>query len=152
MKRTLRPGLVHDLSYRVAETRTPWLMTSSAPPVRTAANDIMVGLTQWACAEAMRAHLDAGEHSVGLDIQILHSTPLPAGLVARVEVIVEKVEGRSIRFRVKAYDGARAIGEGVHERFVIDRERVHPHAGRGRARGSQRPARSRRRHDQRSAG
>jgi predicted thioesterase len=74
----------------------------------------MVGLIQWASMEAIRPHLGAGEHSVGLDIEILHAADAPAGLVAHVEIVVERVEGRKVFFRVKAYDGDRAIGEGTH--------------------------------------
>lgn len=83
----------------------------------------MVGLIEWACMEAMRPHLDAGEQSVGTDIRIAHTGATPPGLTVRVEVAVERVEGRRLSFRVTAHDGIESIGGGTHERFVIDRER-----------------------------
>jgi fluoroacetyl-CoA thioesterase len=125
-KKTLRPGLVRELRYRVAAPQGRGPFDSRSVPAHAApVRDPMLGLVPWACMETMRHHLDAGEHSVGLDTLILQDAVAAAGLVARVEVIVEKVEGRRVCFRVKAYDGVRPIGEGTHERFVIDRERHH---------------------------
>jgi fluoroacetyl-CoA thioesterase len=124
MKTTLRPGLVHESSYRITESR--------GPPRADGA--FMVRLVHWACMEAVRPHLGAAEHSVEVDHRILRQEAAPAGLVARVEVMVEKVESRRICFRVVAYDGDRAIGEGTHERFVIDREAFSSRPPRARAR------------------
>jgi fluoroacetyl-CoA thioesterase len=153
MKTTLRPGLVHVLSYRLTGARTPASTISRAMP-RESATASMVGLIQWASLEAIRPYLGSGEHSVGLEIEVLHAADLPAGLVAHVEVVIERVEGRKIFTRVKAYDGDRAIGEGTHERFVIDREQLHPRPVRPRGRSSSRtrPSRGPRVHDTRRAG
>jgi fluoroacetyl-CoA thioesterase len=137
MKTTLRPGLVHVLSYRLTNARAP---------------ASIVGLIQWASMEAIRPYLGAGEHAVGMDIEVLHAADAPAGLVAHVEIVIERVEGRKIFTRVKAYDGDRAIGEGTHERFVIDREQLHPRAVRPRGRSPGRPSRGARVHDTRRAG
>jgi predicted thioesterase len=104
---TLRPGLVLELSYRVSESRELWSMER---------------LIRWACMEALRRHAMAGQRSVGIDTRILSQRDVPPGLVARVEVQVDEVDGAVVCFRVLAYDGARRIGEGIHERFVLERE------------------------------
>jgi predicted thioesterase/quercetin dioxygenase-like cupin family protein len=80
----------------------------------------LVGLFEWACLEALRAHLDPGEATVGTDIRVSHTAATPPGLTVSVHVCVERVEGRRIAFRVSAHDGVDPIGEGTHERFVID--------------------------------
>jgi fluoroacetyl-CoA thioesterase len=129
MKTTLRPGLVHEVRYHLTDPRLP----------SSSAGDPMVRLVQWACMEAMRPHLGPGEHSVEVENQILRSAAAPAGAVLRVEIVIEKVEGRRICFRVVAYDADRVAGEGTQERFVIDRERFSPRSDRMRAR---RPAKS----------
>ena len=134
MKTSLHPGLVLELSYRVTDERPPWMPPGRSEPSRPApASDTMVGLMRWACMEAMRSHVEAGEHSVGLETEILRAEEMAPGLVAHVEVLVERVEGRKIWFRVKAYDGARPVGEGTHERFVMDRERLSPRPARAAA-------------------
>jgi fluoroacetyl-CoA thioesterase len=147
MKTTLRPGLVHVLSYRLSGARTT--ASTSSHDRAAPAGGALVGLIQWACMEAMRPHLGGGEHSVGIDIQVLREEAAAAGLVAHVEVMIEKVEGRRVCFRVKAYDGDRAIGEATHERFVLDRERLHPRTAPHRPRRGRavRPSRGPRVHD-----
>jgi len=147
MKTTLHPGLVLELCYRVADARPPWLAgQSELSRPAPSASDTMVALMRWACMEAMHSHADAGVLSVGLETGILRAAEMAPGLVAHVEVLVERVEGRKVWFRVKAYDGARPIGEGTHERFVMDRERLSPRPARQQprqhARGPARAARN----------
>ena len=127
MKATLVPGLTHELRYRVPEGKTvPHVYPESdlfrAMPA-VFATAYMVGLVEWACMEAMRPHLDDGEQSVGTDVRVSHTGATPPGLTVRVRVKVEKVEGRRISFSVAADDGVEPIGEGMHERHVIDPER-----------------------------
>jgi fluoroacetyl-CoA thioesterase len=127
MKTTLRAGLSSEFAYRVPEDKTvPHVYPESdlfrAMP-RVFATAYMVGLVEWACMEAMRPHLDPGEQSVGVDVRLSHSAATPPGLTVTVQVHVEKVEGRRIRFSVKAHDSVEPIGEGTHERFVIDPDR-----------------------------
>lgn len=124
MKPSLQPGIAFEFRYRVPESKTvPHVypesdLFASMPPVFATA--YMVGLVEWACMEAMRPHLDAGEQSVGTDIRISHTAATPPGLTVTVQVAVAGVEGRRVRFTVKAHDGVEPIGEGTHERFVID--------------------------------
>jgi fluoroacetyl-CoA thioesterase len=127
MKLSLAAGLTHTFSYRVADEKTvPHVypesdLFRSMPSVFATA--YMVGLIEWACMEAMRPHLDAGEQSVGTAIQVSHTAATPPGLTVRIEVTLEHVDGRRLSFRVVAHDDLEPIGEGTHERFVIDRER-----------------------------
>lgn len=127
MKSSLQLGLKHELVYRVRTDKTVPNVFAEAelfrdmPPVFATA--YMVGLIEWACMEAMAPHLDLGEQSVGTTINVSHTAATPPGFDVRVEAVLERVEGRRLGFRVKASDDMGAIGEGTHERFVIDRER-----------------------------
>jgi fluoroacetyl-CoA thioesterase len=127
MKSTLTPGLCSTFTYVVAADKTvPHVFPDSVlfrdmPPVFATA--FMVGLLEWACMEAMGPHLDAGEQSVGTGIWVTHTAATPPGMTVTVEVSVLAVAGRKVTFSVRAHDGLDAIGEGTHERFVIDRER-----------------------------
>jgi fluoroacetyl-CoA thioesterase len=91
------------------------------PPVFATA--YMVGLLEWACIEAMQPHLDPGEQSVGTGIWVTHTAATPPGLTVTVDLRLVAVEGKRLTFDVRAHDGVEPIGEGRHERFVIDRER-----------------------------
>ena len=127
MKSSISPGLTFEFSYRVPEQKTvPHVYPESAlfqsmPPVFATA--YLVGLFEWACMEAMQPHLEPGEQSVGVDIRISHSAATPPGFTVTVHVVVEAVEGRKLSFRVSAHDGVESIGEGTHQRVVIETQR-----------------------------
>jgi fluoroacetyl-CoA thioesterase len=127
MKTSLAPGLVFTFRYRVPEGKTVPFVYPESPLFqempKVFATAFMVGLLEWACIEAIRPHLDPGEQSVGTAISVTHTAATPPGFTVTVEVRLLEVEGRRLVFAVKAHDGVDAIGEGRHERFVIDRDR-----------------------------
>ncbi|HVI94935.1 MAG TPA: thioesterase family protein [Anaeromyxobacter sp.] len=127
MKSSLAAGLTFAFRYTVPETKTvPHVFHESErfremPPVFATA--YMVGLIEWACIEAIQPHLDPGEQSVGTGIWVTHSAATPPGLTVTVDLSLAAVDGKRLTFAVRAHDGVDPIGEGRHERFVIDRER-----------------------------
>ncbi|HEY6004694.1 MAG TPA: thioesterase family protein [Anaeromyxobacter sp.] len=127
MKPSLAPGLTFTFRYRVPEDKTVPFVYPESPLFqgmpKVFATAYLVGLLEWACIEAIAPHLDAGEQSVGTGIWITHTAATPPGLTVTVELRLLEVEGRRLAFAVKAHDGVDPIGEGKHERFVIDRER-----------------------------
>jgi fluoroacetyl-CoA thioesterase len=127
MKDTLISGLSHSMQYRVPDEKTVPYVYPESPYFREMpkvfATAYMVGLLEWACIDAMAAHLDPGEQSVGTGIQVTHSAATPPGMTVTVEVSLTKVEGRRLTFAVRAHDGVDAITEGTHERVIIDRAR-----------------------------
>jgi len=80
----------------------------------------MIRLMERAAVNALATRLAAGQQSVGTAVNVRHlsATPLGATVTARAELIA--VEGRRLTFRVSAGDGADTIGEGLHERALID--------------------------------
>jgi fluoroacetyl-CoA thioesterase len=83
------------------------------------ATGFLVGLMEWACIEAIAPHLDAGEGSLGVHVDVSHSAATPPGLTITVDVECTAVEGRKLTFRVSAHDGIDLIGEGRHQRVVV---------------------------------
>jgi fluoroacetyl-CoA thioesterase len=127
MKPSLVAGVTFTHRYTVPEDKTvPHVYPESErfrEMPRVFATAYLVGLLEWACIEAIQPHLDAGEQSVGTAVWITHTAATPPGLTVTVDVTLLKVEGRRLSFSVRAHDGVEPIGEGTHERFVIDRER-----------------------------
>jgi len=123
MKSTLRPGLTHRFSYRVPENKTvPHLYPEAsdfAVMPHVLATGFFVGLLEWTCIQLMTPHLDPGEGSLGIKVDIDHTAATPPGLVIDVDVECTAVDGRRVSFKVKAHDGVDQIGEGRHERFVV---------------------------------
>lgn len=134
MKDSLKPGLRHELRFRVPESKTvPHLYPESpafqAMP-RVFATGFMVGFIEWACIEALREHLDwPREQSVGTHVNLSHLAATPPGLEVCARVQLIEVDGRRLVFEVEASDGVDVISRGTHERFVIDAEKFARKAG-----------------------
>jgi fluoroacetyl-CoA thioesterase len=123
MKDTLKPGLTHRFTYVVPETKTvPYLYPESEemramPPVF--ATGFMVALMEWTCLQLMAPHLDDGEGSLGVHVDVSHVAATPEGFPVTVDAELTALDGRRAWFRVRAHDGADLIGEGRHARFVV---------------------------------
>ncbi len=123
MKATLKPGLTHRFTHRVPADKTvpflyPDVPTFQAMP-KVFATGFMVGLMEWTCMQLMEPHLDPGEGSVGVHIDVSHSAAPPPGFAITVEVECTAVEGKRLTFKVRAHDGVDPIGEGRHQRLVV---------------------------------
>jgi len=83
----------------------------------------MIGLMENAAEKAVRPFLEEGETTVGTRVEVKHLAPTPRGMKVKATATLLKVEGRRLVFKVEAWDEAERIGEGEHERFVVDRTR-----------------------------
>jgi predicted thioesterase len=68
-------------------------------------------------------HLQPGEQSVGISMDLKHMAATPLGMEVRVKTEVTAVEGKKLTFRLEAYDEVEKIGEATHERFVIQADK-----------------------------
>jgi predicted thioesterase len=84
------------------------------------ATPVMILIMENAALNAMRPYLDAGESAVGTAIDVRHLAATPVGHQVRAEAEVVKVEGKRVEFRVSAHDEIEEIGNGTHQRIVID--------------------------------
>ncbi|MFZ3580819.1 thioesterase family protein [Loktanella sp. DJP18] len=94
----------------------------SAMP-RVLATMYLVGFLEETAIKCILPHQPPGQHSLGTDINITHIAPTPAGMGIRAVAELIEVQGRSLRFRVAAWDAAGLIGEGTHRRATIDLDR-----------------------------
>jgi fluoroacetyl-CoA thioesterase len=92
------------------------------PPIYSTPN--MIGLMEWAAANAMLPFLDEGEISVGTAINIEHRAPTTIGARVKTEAVLESAEGRFYVFRVTAHNGAAEIGRGTVTRAIVNPARV----------------------------
>jgi fluoroacetyl-CoA thioesterase len=87
------------------------------------ATGFMIALMEWACVKALGPHLDPGEGSVGVHVDVSHAAATPPGFTVTVDVECTEVTGRTVWFHVRAHDGSDMIGEGYHQRFVVEWDR-----------------------------
>ena len=128
MKNSLKPGITHELRFRVPETKTVPHLYPEAPEFqvmpRVFATGFMVGFIEWACIRAVNPHIDwPREQTVGTHVNLSHLAATPPGMEIIACVRLVEVNGRKLVFEVEASDGVDVISRGTHERFVIDADR-----------------------------
>jgi fluoroacetyl-CoA thioesterase len=128
MKDSLKAGIKYQHKFTIPKSKTvPNLYPESEefkimPEVF--ATGYLVGFLEWACILAIKPHLDwPAEQSVGTHINVSHEAATPVGLEVTANVELIKVEGKKLTFNVEASDGVDVISKGVHERFVINKEK-----------------------------
>lgn len=91
---------------------------------RVFATPMMVTAMENAALNAVRDYLDPSESAVGTLVNVRHIAATPAGHRVTAEAEVTKVDGRRIKFKVSARDEIEPIGDGTHERMVVDLNRL----------------------------
>lgn len=87
------------------------------------ATPMMIALMEGTCAESVAPYLESGQGTVGTHVNVSHCSATPVGMRVRCESELVEVDRRRLVFKVAAYDERGLIGEGSHERFVIDSEK-----------------------------
>ena len=88
------------------------------------ATPMMVTAMENAALNAVREYLEPGESVVGTVVNVRHLAATPAGPTVTATAEVTKVDGRRIEFDVSARDEIEEIGNGTHERMVVDLARI----------------------------
>lgn len=88
--------------------------------VEVFATPALVALMEEAALKSVQPYLPAGSGTVGISISIRHTAATPVGMrvTARSELVA--IDGRRLVFEVFARDEVEQVGEGVHERFIVD--------------------------------
>ncbi len=107
---------------RLEQTVTPEMSAARVGSglVDVFATPMMVALIEQTCYESVLPHLDEGQGTVGTLVNVSHLSATPIGMRVWCESELTEVDRRRLVFSVKAYDDCGLIGEGTHERFVID--------------------------------
>jgi len=88
------------------------------------ATPAMVAMMESAAIQALAGHLPPEQTSVGVRVDIRHLAATPPGVEVRARAELVELEGRRLLFRVEAFDNHERIGEGSHERAVVDPQRL----------------------------
>jgi predicted thioesterase len=80
----------------------------------------MIAYMEWASRNTIKHLLDENEDSVGTIVNIRHLGATPVGMSVTFTATVIEVVDRRVVFRVEARDEKELVGEGTHERFVIN--------------------------------
>jgi len=121
MSSVFQPGMTHELKVKTRPEDSAQKFYPHLPDVF--ATPFLAGLMERVSAELINMHLQPGEQSVGISMDLKHTAATPLGMEIRVKTEVTAVEGRKLTFRLEAFDEVEKIGEATHERFVIQAEK-----------------------------
>lgn len=114
----MKTGEIYTLTHTVADTETAEVLGSGGLPVYSTPS--MICLMELVSFKLAESH---GYQTVGTKVNISHLRACKPGtsLTATAEILEH--EGRRILYKVSVSDEKGTIGEGEHERFIIDPER-----------------------------
>jgi fluoroacetyl-CoA thioesterase len=117
----LKVGLKGQASILVGEQQTAPRVGSGRVPVL--ATPVMINMMEAAALDAIEALLPAGHQSLGTQLNVGHYAATPVGMTLRATAEVTRVDGRTVEFRVEAFDDKERVGDGTHSRVVVNVER-----------------------------
>ncbi len=117
----IEPGLTYEITHIVTDNDTAAAYGSGLAPVLSTPH--LVALLENAAQTALIPYLEPGQSSVGTYIGIRHLAATPVGMTVRARAEVTTVALPRVCFRVEAWDAIEKIGEGEHERFIVDNAR-----------------------------
>ena len=87
------------------------------------ATPCMIALMENTAYKSVQPYLEPGQGTVGTLLNVKHLAATPVGMEVRCETKLIEVDRKRLVFEVKAFDACGLIGEGVHERFIVDNQR-----------------------------
>jgi predicted thioesterase len=100
-----------------AENATSFL---GAEGPRVLATPNMIGLMERACRDTVLPQLETGYDTVGTHVNVFHLAAAPIGATVNITAEITEVVERRVEFRVEAWDEKEKIGEGTHQRAIIN--------------------------------
>ncbi|MDD2422313.1 MAG: thioesterase family protein [Heliobacteriaceae bacterium] len=114
----LKVGLKGHKEEMVTDENTA--MKYGSGSVKVYATPAMIGLMEGASLSAVDPLLPDGMATVGISLEVKHLAASPIGLKVWCDAELVEIDGKRLVFKVDAYDEAEKIGEGTHQRFVVD--------------------------------
>ena len=117
----LSVGIKGNLERTVTEDLTAEALGSGLLPVF--ATPAAVALAEETAWRSVAGELEEGQGTVGTLMELAHIAATPLGMKVRCETELVEIDRRRLVFSAKVWDEAGKIGEGTHERFIVDNER-----------------------------
>lgn len=117
----MEKGLTYTSTLVVSNDHVASVMGSG--DLHVFATPAMVALMENAAMQAVAGHLPEGSTTVGAMINTSHVKPSPIGDTVKTTAVLTDIEGRRLTFSIKAEDSKGVIGEAVHVRYIVDREK-----------------------------
>lgn len=117
----LEPGIKGLCEVLVTEKNTAAALGSGELEVFSTPS--MIALMEKTCLESVKPCLEEGQGTVGVRLEVSHLAATPLGMTVRAESELVSVEKRMLNFTVRAWAGEELIGEGSHQRCIVQNQR-----------------------------
>ena len=121
MEYDMLKGLRHSETLVVEHKDTAAVYGSGA--LEVFATPAMIALMEKTCLESVANKIGDGNTTVGIAVNIKHLKASPVGSTIRCEAELVEVDRRRLVFKVRCFEGDTLVGEGIHERFIVDSEK-----------------------------
>jgi fluoroacetyl-CoA thioesterase len=117
----IQPGMTREDSFTITTENSAIHIGSGSS--RVLATPWMIAFMERVSHRLLTCCLPEGYSSVGTHLDVRHMAPTPVGATIHVKTTVQSLDGNRVYFSVEAWDNLEKIGEGQHERVVIDEAR-----------------------------
>jgi len=114
-------GIIGSMTITVAENQTAKHLGSG--DLAVFGTPYMIALMENTARSSVAPYLEETQGTVGTLVNVKHVAATPVGMEVRCESRLIEVDRKRLVFEVKAYDACGLIGEGLHERFIIDNQK-----------------------------
>ena len=117
----IHTGLNAEINITVTESDTAAKWGSGLVPVF--GTPALIGLMEAAAVKALEGELAEHQTTVGGHIDVYHLAATPVGMQVRARAELTAVDGRELTFHIEAWDESEKIGEALHERYVVEKDK-----------------------------
>ena len=117
----LTVGMKGHMTMKVDKENTAEVMKSGT--LQVFATPAMIALIEETAWKSVAGKLEEGNVTVGTSLNIKHLSATPVGMRVACQTTLEEVDGRRLVFSVMVEDETGKVGEGTHERFIVQAEK-----------------------------
>lgn len=113
-----QPGMYREIVFEVTEEHSAIQLGSGS--LRVLATPMMIRFMEITSHRLLEGYLPEGFSSVGVHIDVRHQAPTPINNPVKVRAEILELNQSRVLFSVRAWDDLEQVGEGLHQRVVID--------------------------------
>lgn len=117
----LKEGIEGYQEMVVTEKETAKALKSGTMDVL--ATPAMIALMEETAWKSVAPDLEDGCATVGISLNVKHLSATPVGMKVFCKTNLVEIDGKRLMFVVEVSDGKGKVGEGIHERFIVQSER-----------------------------
>ena len=117
----LNVGIIGQMTMKVEKEHAAAVMKSGT--LQVFATPAMIALIEETAWKSVAEELEEGCVTVGTALNVKHLAATPLGMEVTCRTVLEEVDGRRLVFSVVVEDEAGKVGEGTHERFIVQGEK-----------------------------